>query len=85
LYTTGLLAAQRSDEVFAFAPEGRIQFGVQLCKCAAITGGYTYLYLSEVARPADQIIFGTNAIRVPELNSTSFHTHGYSAGLAFRW
>jgi hypothetical protein len=49
-----------SRDAFAVIPEGNIKIGYQLNESLRATVGYTFLYISEVARPGDQIDRGIN-------------------------
>lgn len=44
-----------SQDRFAVVPEAGVNVGYQLCRQAAFFAGYSFLYLSNVMRPGDQI------------------------------
>jgi hypothetical protein len=91
----GLLAlASNSGEFtrnqFAVLPEVGINFGVKLTDHLRVSVGYSFLYLSNVVRPGDQIdttIDPTQGVPAPpfQFRDTSFWAHGINAGLEFRY
>lgn len=52
---------------FAFVPEGEIHIGYQLTHWARIFAGYSVLYLSEIARPGNQIDPWINPTQSPAI------------------
>jgi len=84
---------------FAVVPEGSFQFSAQVTRHLTVTAGYTFIYLSRVVRPGDQlptsipqnqIVTGPNfgsAVRTNQppvtLHETDFYTQGLNIGLAY--
>lgn len=80
---------------FAVVPEADLNFGIRLSPWASFTVGYSFLYVSSVARPGDQIdrvinptqspaILGTGALANPARPSLSVHdTDFWVQGLNF--
>ena len=77
---------------FAVAPEGDVKLGFFVTPNLRITAGYTFLYVSSVARPGDQVNRNVNVqpvggaafaplAPVPTPISTSFWAQGLDAGL----
>ena len=54
-----------SRNEFAVVPEARLNFGVDLTEQIKVQVGYTFLYVSNVVRPGDQIDRGINTNLVP--------------------
>lgn len=50
-------------DVFAVAPEVMLDLGYQITSAIRVSVGYTFLYLSDVARPGDQIDRAVNITR----------------------
>ncbi|HEX7376302.1 MAG TPA: BBP7 family outer membrane beta-barrel protein [Pirellulales bacterium] len=88
------------QSVFAVAPEGRLNFGYQITPLITMRVGYTFIYVSNVARPGDQVTRVVNPGQVPtdraysptasNLTAFQFHTSSYWAqglnfGLDFRF
>jgi hypothetical protein len=82
------------QSAFAVAPEGHFDLGYQLTPFVTVRIGYSFIYLSNVARPGDQVTRVTSANRVPSdpaygsagpsLPAFQFHTTSYWAqGLNF--
>lgn len=82
------------QHAFAVAPEGHFNFGFQLTPCVTVRIGYTFIYLSNVARPGDLVNRATSAGLVPsdpaygaagtKPPALQFHTSSYWAqGLNF--
>jgi hypothetical protein len=84
---------------FAVAPEGSFQFSAQITRHVSVNAGYTFIYLSRVVRPGDQLpttippnqivtspTFGS-AFRTGQLpvtmNQTDFFTHGLNIGFSY--
>lgn len=53
---------------FAVLPEGIFKIGLKLGDVSRFFVGYNFLYLSDVARPADQIDRTLNPVQIPSLN-----------------
>jgi hypothetical protein len=102
----GLLALPTNSghftrDEFAVVPEIGINVGYQVTDHLRAFVGYTFLYWSDVARPADQIDLAINGTQVPtnlgsgklvgparpavNLNSTDFWAQGINFGLEFRY
>lgn len=71
----------RRDRI-AVTFEGGANFGVQLSNCLRLSAGYTFVYVSPVARPADQIDNEFNTFKVGD---SSFWVQGINGGLEFRF
>src|SRR6185436_19239264 len=102
----GLLAASSNighyerDE-FAVVPEAAVTFGFTLSNSCRIFAGYSFTYLSNVVRPAEQIdrtvnlgltptspSFGTSTqpqAPRPLMQSSDFWMQGINVGAAFRF
>jgi hypothetical protein len=86
-------AGSFSRSHFSVAPEGDFQLGIDFNEYVRLTVGYTYLYISQVARPGSQIDrnvnvqpVGTPAAFVPApgtpvIQSTHFWAQGLDVGL----
>lgn len=90
-----------SHDEFAVAPELNLNIGYQLGDHIRVFGGYTFLYLSNVVRPGDQIDLGVNTSQLPalpapgslvgparpalSLRDTDFWAHGLNLGVEFRY
>jgi hypothetical protein len=103
-YVGGLLA-QRTNigeyqrDVFAVAPELGITLGCQLTRHWQATCGYSFLYLSRVARPGQQIDLDVNPDLLPPeyspfaglerpeftFRDTDFWAQGLNVGLECRF
>lgn len=102
----GLLAlptniGRHTQSHFAVLPEAGLDVGYQLSRCVAVSVGYNFLYLSDVARPGDQIDPVLNPTQLPALGSagrlvgaprpafqfheTDFWAQGLRCGLEFRY
>ncbi|HZY83257.1 MAG TPA: BBP7 family outer membrane beta-barrel protein [Gemmataceae bacterium] len=68
---------------FALAPEGQLNVGYQLTPCLRAQVGYDFLYLSNVARPGNQIDNTYDGVTHPlvPLASSSFWAQGLTLGL----
>jgi hypothetical protein len=55
--------------VFAVVPEGVVRVGYQFKDRSRLFVGYDFLYLSDVARPGDQIDRGLNPLQIPLASS----------------
>jgi hypothetical protein len=90
--------ATRDD--FAVVPEFNVNFGLQLTSAIRIYAGYTFLYLSDVVRPGDQVnttidpsqvptsfLFGATgtAPSAPAMKRADFWAQGVNIGLALRY
>jgi hypothetical protein len=100
--TGGLLAlptnsGRFSREMFAIAPEGTINLGYQITEYARAYVGYNFLYISNVARPANQIDRVVNTSQLPPgtaslparpafvFRGTDFWAQGVNFGVEFRY
>jgi hypothetical protein len=102
----GLFAASSNigryeRDVFAVAPEVGVNLGLAVSRSCRIFAGYSFTYLSSVARPAEQVdrsvnlgliptspSFGTSANPASPraiFQSTDFWAHGINVGAAFRF
>lgn len=72
-----------SRDVFAVIPEVDLNVGVQVTKHIKAFVGYSFVYLSNVVRPGDQIDRGINVNRVPI--DFNFGTPGGPNRPAFDW
>jgi hypothetical protein len=98
----GLLALSSNSgrftrEMFAVAPEGTISVGYQICENVRAYVGYNFLYISDVARPANQIDRAVNTSFLPPatpsfpvrpafvFKGTDFWAQGVNFGLEFRY
>ena len=86
---------------FAVVPEAGIKIGYQFSKRWRAFIGYSFLYLSDVVRPGNQIDRGINVTQLPSVlgpgtlvgaarpafmfHSTDFWAQGVNFGLEFRW
>jgi hypothetical protein len=101
-FAGGLLAqptniGEYSSDKFAVLPEANITLGVQLTRNVSINGGYSFLYLSNVVRPGDQIDFSVNPTQfdggvligearpAASVNTDDFWMHGFNAGIEVTW
>jgi hypothetical protein len=69
-------------------PEVQINAKYQVCRCLRVTAGYTFMYLSDVLRPADQIDFVIDSSLPPNpqrpiftFNSDDMWVQGVSGGV----
>jgi hypothetical protein len=86
---------------FAVVPEAGIKVGYQISKHWRFLVGYSFLYVSDVVRPGNQIDRGINVTQLPSVlgpgtlvgaarptftfHSTDFWAQGVSLGFEFRW
>ncbi|MDZ4781715.1 MAG: BBP7 family outer membrane beta-barrel protein [Planctomycetia bacterium] len=101
-FAGGLLAqptniGEITSDHFSVLPEGNITVGCQLTRNVAVTGGYSFLYLSNVVRPGDQIDFSVNPTQfdggvligearpTASINHDDFWMHGFNAGVEVTW
>jgi Putative beta barrel porin-7 (BBP7) len=75
---------------FAFVPEIGVNLGYRLTPNVTATVGYTFLYISSVVRPSDQIdrsvnIAPPNTHPAFSFQSTDFWTQGVNLGLEIRF
>lgn len=88
------------QSAFAVAPEGRLNFGYQITPLITMRVGYTFIYLSNVARPGSQVTRLNNPSQVPsdrsyspsassvatfQFHSSSYWAQGLNFGLDFRF
>jgi hypothetical protein len=57
-------------DAFAVVPEGIFRVGLKISDVGRLFVGYNFLYLSELARPGEQIDRTLNPIQIPSLNSS---------------
>jgi hypothetical protein len=84
----------------AFAPEFDVNVGYELCHYCTLFVGYSFLYLSQVARAGDQIDLGIDVNNIPNhvpaspsgqsrpevtLRETGFWAQGVNFGVEFSW
>jgi hypothetical protein len=102
----GLLALSSNSgtftrDTFAVVPEFGVTVGLHVTERLMAYVGYTFVYWSDVARPADQVdrnlnpnliptsltfgVPGGPARPSPGLRSTDFYAHGLTLGLTFRY
>jgi len=87
-----------SRNVFAVVPEGNLKVGYQISERLRATVGYSFFYMSDVARPGEQIDRAINPglLATPPLNgpparplfhikSTDYWAQGVDFGLEFRF
>jgi hypothetical protein len=87
-----------SDDAFAVVPEGRLRLGYQVTDRLRAFVGYTFLYMSLVARPGDQIDTAVNPTQLPpaagaavpprpafQWRSADFWAQGVSLGVEGRF
>ncbi len=90
VYLTGgnyatLQVGSYSANRFAYAPEGQLNVAYQLTPCIRAQLGYTFLYLSSVARPGNQIDNSFDGVVHPSvpMASSSYWAQGLNFGLQF--
>jgi hypothetical protein len=88
-----------THDEFSVVPEVGINVGYQVTNHLRAFVGYTFIYWSDVARPADQINQNVNSTLVPTsivapsgpptqplaIRDTPFWAHGFNFGLEFRF
>lgn len=72
-----------TTDKFAVVPEGLLKVGFRVTDRLEVNAGYSILYLSSVARAADQVNDGFAAKR--GIDSTDFVAQGISFGLGYRY
>ena len=102
---SGGVLAQRSNaggtrrDEFAMVPEIDLKFGYKITPRVQATLGYTFLYISRVVRPGEQIDRDLNPDLLPPeavpftgplrptfaFHDTDFWAHGLNFGLDYRW
>lgn len=101
LYAVSSNSGTFTRNTFAVVPEAGVNLSFQLTENIRVFGGYTYLYMSSVARPGDQVDTGVNLNLVPtsttfgaaggparpafSFRSTDFFAHGANMGLELRY
>jgi hypothetical protein len=72
---------------FALAPEAQLSLGYQFTSWFRCTVGYSFLYLSSVARPGNQIDNSYDGVVHPvvPMTSSSYWAHGLNLGLQFNF
>jgi hypothetical protein len=94
-------AGRRAHDEFAVVPEFGINVGYQVCRAFRVFVGYSFLYVSDVVRPGDQINRVVNPALIPASTSfgkgtgpaeptfsfqrTDFWAQGVNFGLEFRF
>ncbi|MGH7134903.1 MAG: BBP7 family outer membrane beta-barrel protein, partial [Pirellulales bacterium] len=88
------------QSAFAVAPEGHFNLGYQLTPFVTVRLGYSFIYLSNVARPGDQVTRVTSPNRIPsdpsygaagpnppafQFHTTSYWAQGLNFGLDLRF
>jgi hypothetical protein len=74
---------------FAVVPEAGLNIGYQFNECVSASVGYTFIYVSDVVRPGNQIDrlvnFQTNDHPQVLFKSSDFWAQGINIGLQFRY
>ncbi|HVA48649.1 MAG TPA: BBP7 family outer membrane beta-barrel protein [Pirellulales bacterium] len=85
---------------YAVAPEGHFNLGYQISPSVTARIGYSFIYLSNVARPGDQVSRVTSANRIPsdpayggtgpvppafQFHTSTYWAQGLNFGLDFRF
>jgi hypothetical protein len=82
---------------FCVVPEGKVNFDLMITPHLHATAGYSYLYMTDVVRPGDQIDRTVNPTQlqggtlvgegtpVSTRHTTDFWTHALNLGLEFRY
>lgn len=84
---------------FAVIPELGVNFGYQFTERWSLTGGYTFIYWSNVVRPGDQVDLDVNPTLIPasgqafagasrpgfSFQETDYWAQGLNLGLRFDW
>jgi hypothetical protein len=91
-------SGRRTFDDFAVIPELNFNVGVQLTPAVRVFAGYSFLYMSDVVRPGDQIGSAVNATLFPGLpgagpagtavmpfTRSDFWAQGVNFGMALRW
>jgi hypothetical protein len=98
----GVLAVQSNighyrNSRFAVLPEVGVHAGYQLTPALRVFAGYTFVYLSDVVRAAEQIDLTINPNQLPpavpggpaqpafQFQHTSFWAHGIQLGMELRY
>jgi hypothetical protein len=97
LYASSTSGRRTFDE-FAVIPELNFNVGVQLTPAVRLFAGYTFLYLSDVVRPGDQVGSAVNPALFPGLpgvgqpgaaampvSRSDYWAQGVNFGMALRW
>jgi len=79
-------AGRGFQDEFAVIPEVGLKVGYQLNERLSVEAGYTWLYVSNVLRPGDQVgaVSPTGQPFIP-FKETDFFAHGMSFGVAYRY
>jgi hypothetical protein len=101
LLAQGTNIGNYSRDRFALVPELGLNVGYQLTDCVRLFVGYNLLYVSNVARPGEQIDRAVNPTQIPRFggtgslvgpavpaftfHGTDFYAQGLNLGLEFRW
>lgn len=94
LYVLPSNICRTTKDQFAVVPEVGVDVGYDLTDRVRVSAGYTFLYWSNVVRPAEQIDFETNTAQIfgvpplrpmPMFNVTDFWAHGVNFGLTVRY
>jgi hypothetical protein len=85
LIATPAVDGRSSGTAFCVVPQIDITGAYQLTDSIRVTVGYSFLYMSDVARPADQIdVLQSGTRRLPSIGS-DFWGQGIRVGLEFRF
>jgi len=63
---------RQTNTEFAVIPEAELKLGYQLNQRLRVFAGYNFMYVSNVARPADQINRRVNAANIPALSGAFY-------------
>jgi hypothetical protein len=101
IFAQGSNIGHFSRDTFAVVPEIGVNFAVNVTANVRARVGYTFVYVSSVARPGDQIDTAINVNRVPidinfgtpggpnrpafDMKTTGFWAQGVNFGLEFRF
>jgi hypothetical protein len=78
-------AGRQHRTAFAVLPELGINTGYALTNTIRLTAGYTFFYLSDAARPGDQVPGLLTAPRPPPVHGGAFWGQAVSVGVEFRF
>jgi hypothetical protein len=84
-------AGRDTRDRFAVAPESEVRLGHRLTDHLEAFVGYTFLNVSSVARPGDQVDRAIDFLVSPTthpvggIRGTDFYAHSAQVGLGWRW